>query len=723
MDLAWATADIPIPSALPTNPVGWVVVAWTPSFDGNGNPISQTFAGYVLNGAGDAAPGVWHTIDRAVAALGVETIYWQEYQPTLSVIFSVVYSDGSKMLNPTFGLMPGLPSTWPFVIKNQAGDFDIWPQLPWATMPADPGVVIGPITPVGTVVTITNNGSDLGPQITAADASLGASTGTILVQGRYAGDVGLIATKVVISSNHTLMIGPNFTIQNQINDQMGNILLKDYASLVGYDWTSIMQESTYFGTQPTPIVAAYNASPFTDPNITNQCTSISVQNIQFSGVGQYFPFNVSQSSLMTCQLNGGTWKGIWLNTTHAIGLAVGGNKDNAGQPAVCQNLTVGANLYTMVGGAFPPSTGAGGVAFAIIAGASITASNQVFVDCLGNGAVDLEPNSQYVAMSNLILSGHIISYGNTTGIFSKFNAGQNYYYGFTTHGDIGMGSAWGPITMQYNIVAGGRSGATPIGACYIGFYSGYGAVTHSETITENLVRYSNYWPIVVSGHDNTISNNDCFSCYNNILVSGHGNMVSGNKNLTTVAQGTSFGLGVEERNKDPFIGYPYPQASTVGGSLATGTVYIVVTWVDASGNESDWLLEYAVPVTGPTASIALQWPTIAANGELYRVYVGTTPGGENAYFTVAAGGAPPFGTTSFTVTTLSGTAGTPPSWTHQSASTSIDSYSNTFTNNTGTGIGRLKDEWYSPPINEAVYLSSTHSSKSGDAVVPRVTLP
>lgn len=93
-----------------------------------------------------------------------------------------------------------------------------------------------------------------------------------------------------------------------------------------------------------------------------------------------------------------------------------------------------------------------------------------------------------------------------------------------------------------------------------------------------------------------------------------------------------------------------PSAS--GGSLATGTYYYQVISVDGAGGTSTAGSEVNAVVTGPSGSVALTW-TAQAGAASYRIYRGTTSGGENVYYTAT--------TNSFTDTGAASTAGTVPS--------------------------------------------------------------
>lgn len=72
--------------------------------------------------------------------------------------------------------------------------------------------------------------------------------------------------------------------------------------------------------------------------------------------------------------------------------------------------------------------------------------------------------------------------------------------------------------------------------------------------------------------------------------------------------------------------------STTGGTLAAGTYYYKVTSLDGSGGESLPSAEYSVTTTGTTSSVGMSWSSVAGAIN-YKVYRGTTAGGENVYYT------------------------------------------------------------------------------------------
>jgi hypothetical protein len=114
-------------------------------------------------------------------------------------------------------------------------------------------------------------------------------------------------------------------------------------------------------------------------------------------------------------------------------------------------------------------------------------------------------------------------------------------------------------------------------------------------------------------------------------------------------------------------GAPTGTAATTGGTLPAGDNYARIAAVDATGNVTEAGDESAnVPTTGATSQIAWTWPAVSG-AVSYRIYVGTTTGGEDSYFTS--------NTNSFTQTDPESiVSGTPPT----ENSTSIDVPDNLF---------------------------------------------
>lgn len=140
---------------------------------------------------------------------------------------------------------------------------------------------------------------------------------------------------------------------------------------------------------------------------------------------------------------------------------------------------------------------------------------------------------------------------------------------------------------------------------------------------------------------------------NNIVSGGNGfQNQSPNYNMTAPYTGS---------NTAPYnIGTLTPVISTAatGGSLPAGTWYYVVTTLGITGessiNSSNQNSRMSITSTGSTSVNTVPWLNVPGNNG-YRVYRGTSSGGENQYVTVAAG------VDSLTDDgTLSWTAGTPP---------------------------------------------------------------
>jgi len=127
-------------------------------------------------------------------------------------------------------------------------------------------------------------------------------------------------------------------------------------------------------------------------------------------------------------------------------------------------------------------------------------------------------------------------------------------------------------------------------------------------------------------------------------------------------------------------------ASSTGGSLATGTYYYEVTAISSAG-ESVGSCEISEAVTGPTGSVALSWNAVTG-ATSYRIYRGTSSGGESTYYTSSS--------PAFTDTGASGTSGSPPPTPYETSYT----YD---TSNTATGTIGDRASKTDPLGNETTY--------------------
>ena len=102
---------------------------------------------------------------------------------------------------------------------------------------------------------------------------------------------------------------------------------------------------------------------------------------------------------------------------------------------------------------------------------------------------------------------------------------------------------------------------------------------------------------------------------------------------------------------------PSITTSTTGGTLPAGTYYYKITALNAGGSETTPSSEISITTTGTTSSVAIGGTTtFNVNGaSSFRVYRGTTSGGENVYYT-----APGSNGGTFNDTNGGSTAGAPP---------------------------------------------------------------
>lgn len=99
--------------------------------------------------------------------------------------------------------------------------------------------------------------------------------------------------------------------------------------------------------------------------------------------------------------------------------------------------------------------------------------------------------------------------------------------------------------------------------------------------------------------------------------------------------------------------------ATTGGSLSTGTYYYLIVADDSSGREIGVSIEKSITLTAGQNAVALSWsafPFSPDPNNRYRIYRGTTSGGENVYYETTTGNPPP---TSYTDTGAAGTSKVP----------------------------------------------------------------
>lgn len=112
-----------------------------------------------------------------------------------------------------------------------------------------------------------------------------------------------------------------------------------------------------------------------------------------------------------------------------------------------------------------------------------------------------------------------------------------------------------------------------------------------------------------------------------------------------------------------------PSTATTGGTVAAGTYYLVWTATFSDG-ETLRSNEESQTTTGSTSTITGNIAQAAPGATGYRVYLGTSAGGEDVYYIVGSSA-----TLTYTITNTSGTSGSPPSTYNAWIKLSVDSSS------------------------------------------------
>ncbi len=127
--------------------------------------------------------------------------------------------------------------------------------------------------------------------------------------------------------------------------------------------------------------------------------------------------------------------------------------------------------------------------------------------------------------------------------------------------------------------------------------------------------------------------------------------------VNVIVAGTAGGFAYDAASLTPATLTAPVQApattSTTGGTLAAATYYYKVTALNGLG-ETIGSNEQSVTTTGTTSSNTISWAAVPG-ATSYRIYRGTTAGGESTYYTAAASA------TSFLDTGAAGTGGSVPS--------------------------------------------------------------
>jgi len=169
---------------------------------------------------------------------------------------------------------------------------------------------------------------------------------------------------------------------------------------------------------------------------------------------------------------------------------------------------------------------------------------------------------------------------------------------------------------------------------------------------------------IVKGMIGFFNSENAFSIYNTygdalkLGTNNNPNMVyissSGNVGIGTTAPGSRLTVS-GGASSFGYLATPSEVSATAtsGGTLSAGTYYYVVTALDSNNLSSAKSTEVSCTVDGSTTNACqISWSSVSGAAK-YRVWRGTSSGGENQYFETTA--------TSYTDTGTTGTSGTPPS--------------------------------------------------------------
>jgi hypothetical protein len=116
-----------------------------------------------------------------------------------------------------------------------------------------------------------------------------------------------------------------------------------------------------------------------------------------------------------------------------------------------------------------------------------------------------------------------------------------------------------------------------------------------------------------------------FVCYRGVSGSTHPVADATHWVEVSIIDGTGLDAAFGFSGAAPTV--PTLTASSSGGSLATGTVYVKITYTGAGG-ESAASAEASVVVTGPSGSVAVTSPGAESGATGYKVYAGSAAGAE-----------------------------------------------------------------------------------------------
>lgn len=182
---------------------------------------------------------------------------------------------------------------------------------------------------------------------------------------------------------------------------------------------------------------------------------------------------------------------------------------------------------------------------------------------------------------------------------------------------------------------------------------------------ESMDPFSSLYARAVTRQTHSIKiTGDEYSLFNlaNALMGNTGQLVATGASVSAEALTSAPLAGawyaLKHRNVQATLSPPVMGSSataTTGGTLTPGTYFYKVTATNAAGETIGGTeVSQVVPTGTSTNTVTINWTAVAgASG--YKVYRGTSAGGEAVFFTVATGS-----TVTYTDTGTAGTAGSPP---------------------------------------------------------------
>jgi len=316
-------------------------------------------------------------------------------------------------------------------------------------------------------------GQDLGAKINAADQSLGAARGEIVVKGG-----GIIATQVIISPDHVLRLLPGTYVPRTAAVP---ILMKSRTSLIGSGWESIILESTAPG-QFTVISAYGQAISNGTPD-----SGLLIRDLQVKGANPGFNSAPQAISLGNC--SNCTVDKVWVNGTRSIGIQFGGTSSTG---HFAENSKVTNCLFTRVASQN----------LALVNGKNILFEGNRFLASgqrggPGNSNIDVEPNETSDLIQDVIIRNNFIDVHESempttgNGIVVQSAAGTPHV---------------GPVLIEKNTIIGGSNKGTITNVMSNGIVV-FGATMKDVTVRDNVITRTGQTGMTIGGTRIHVTNN------------------------------------------------------------------------------------------------------------------------------------------------------------------------------------------------------------------------